>query len=76
MAVDADIEIYSCDPDAPWQRGTNENIDGVSRHGLSTVVAFAGPQVAVEQDRALSLGGVLLGCTPVRRQDLAARPSG
>jgi IS30 family transposase len=31
IAVGADLDIYFCDPHSPWQRGSNENTNGLLR---------------------------------------------
>jgi IS30 family transposase len=34
LSIAADIDVYFCDPHAPWQRGSNENINGLLRQYL------------------------------------------
>ena len=66
VSVAADIDIYFCDPHAPWQRATNENTNGLLRQYFPK-----GSDLSIHSDTDLDWVATELNDRPRKRLSFA-----
>jgi len=57
FAIDSGVEVYFCDPQSPWQRGSNENTNGLLRQYFPRGETFEGVDQDALDEVAAKLNG-------------------
>ena len=57
FTIDTGVQVYFCDPRSPWQRGLNENTNGLLRQYFPKRKSLAGYTQADLDDVAARLNG-------------------
>ncbi len=80
FTVDTNVKVYFCDPQSPWQRGTNENTNGLLRQYFPKKTDLSGYSQADLNKVALRLNQrprKTLGFeTPARKLQASVAPTG
>lgn len=64
LKIDAGLTVYFCDPHSPWQRGTNENTNGLLRQYFPK-----GTDISRYNERELDAVANTLNCRPRKTLD-------
>ena len=59
LRIEAGVQVYFCDPQSPWQRGTNENTNGLLRQYFPK-----GTDLSVHSAEAIAAVAAVLNARP------------